>query len=284
LKVQVEPFLSAVAASPDVRAAREFKEGGIDVRLSYTPGQQFAGGGHISYAMPYSPTKNPIYTALAKKAGQLRRAPLDALRVVVLCDAGCHAMRHSLMAGIGGSLTADQIVTEFLRSTTAVDAVLLVTVDAQSSFDHGRRSLHVSCRFAAAPLGKRSRVTHEAILAVRSLFNAALNSLPTPMLEPNNAAIHADQTDYGSGLHGAWQMNGRRISSRAVLELLAGKITVAEFQRDHGWDISQNPFDRALSEGRLISKVTVTSAGDQDDDWIEFEFGSVDPAASPFRR
>lgn len=83
-----------------------------------------------------------------------------------------------------------------------------------------------------------------------------------------------------------------KVSSRAIMELLAGRITPERFNALHGWSDSdkqagrannRNPFDRALAEGRLPETVTVETDQGSDDDWIEFIFGGPDPAISPFR-
>jgi hypothetical protein len=69
--------------------------------------------------------------------------------------------------------------------------------------------------------------------------------------------------------------NGIRVSARAVQRLLAGQITREEFAEAHGWsgqDAMQNPFSLALGRGEMIKAARVESAGDQDDDWLEFQF------------
>jgi hypothetical protein len=75
--------------------------------------------------------------------------------------------------------------------------------------------------------------------------------------------------------------------SRAVVELLAGRITPEHFAAVHGWDGPAgsghtNFFEHMLSQGQMVSEATVTRA-DDDDDWITFKFGDPDPAVSPFR-
>lgn len=87
-------------------------------------------------------------------------------------------------------------------------------------------------------------------------------------------------------------MSGKtiRISSREVLELLAGTISSTEFERRHRWDKSSaphgpsNPFASALARGEMIAFVAVIDGEDHDDDWLEFRFTEPDPAISPFRR
>lgn len=73
------------------------------------------------------------------------------------------------------------------------------------------------------------------------------------------------------------------MSARKLLELLAGKKTVAEFNTDHQLNLNENPFYRALAEGRLISKVTVVPHPEKDDDTVTIEFSEPDSAISPIR-
>ncbi len=85
-------------------------------------------------------------------------------------------------------------------------------------------------------------------------------------------------------------MSGRsiKISSRAVIELLAGRKTVDDMNSWHQWTSSKdapaqnvmlNPFERWLSEGRLPVSMTILKGDENEaDDWVEFEFGDPDPA------
>jgi hypothetical protein len=75
------------------------------------------------------------------------------------------------------------------------------------------------------------------------------------------------------------------LSSRALQRLLAGELTVDEFVAAHGWNDKPgtgNPFARMSRAGRMISKIDIEGAGDKDDDWLTFNFGSTEPAAAPF--
>jgi hypothetical protein len=80
-----------------------------------------------------------------------------------------------------------------------------------------------------------------------------------------------------------------RISARALVELLAGKVNQREFFEIHGFVPSElfaadasNPFSVALNRGRLISEVSLERSEIEDDDWITFELRGPDPAISPF--
>lgn len=74
------------------------------------------------------------------------------------------------------------------------------------------------------------------------------------------------------------------ISSRGLLDLLAGAISSDQFHEAQFWSDSRikNMFASMRSQGRLITNVRIEPMDAPDDDWLTFEFGNPDPAASPF--
>ena len=80
-----------------------------------------------------------------------------------------------------------------------------------------------------------------------------------------------------------------RVPSRSLLDLLSGQMMPSEFLapfEDMGAPTQTkkipNPFQRAVREGRMITRVRVDPAVNENDDWITFEFGDPDPLVSPF--
>ncbi|MGY3582544.1 hypothetical protein ACVIGB_008391 [Bradyrhizobium sp. USDA 4341] len=73
-----------------------------------------------------------------------------------------------------------------------------------------------------------------------------------------------------------------QVPSRALLSLLAGDLSPAEFAASFGDDVCQNPFKRAVLEGRMISRARIKPAENDQDDWIRIEFGSPTLLVSPF--
>ena len=78
------------------------------------------------------------------------------------------------------------------------------------------------------------------------------------------------------------------MSARELLEILSGRRTIQEFERDAGFAPPGsggpiNPFENALRRGFTISAATLKAISDLDDDWIEFRITGPDPALSPFR-
>ena len=77
-----------------------------------------------------------------------------------------------------------------------------------------------------------------------------------------------------------------KISARALLDLLAGRITVEKFQHFTGLDGKPgqpNIFKHRLEQGDILTDVKIESGGiDEDDDWLVIEL-KQDPSAAPLR-
>lgn len=291
LKDVVEPFFRELAREPEQPASLPHKAPGIDFTIGYDPSQRFGGGGYPAYNLAYSKTKNPIHTALDKKADQLRHAPSDAIRLVVVCDGGCRPMQDQ-RPGNGPSYAARDIAESFLGKTAAVDLVLLVTTERVNPSTMTRdHRLRLRLDLLAPPLHVRQgRLSQSTLATVQSFLERSFTHLPTPMIDAENARIRGSRKDYGFGHHGGYQMSGDsiRISSRVLQELLAGQIGFERFAQLHGWDKGpvsnhRSPFELALQRGDMFDSVSTIDGGDDDDDWIEFHLRASDPAISPFR-
>lgn len=290
IKNIIEPFVRELALSPRMTAELNHEEPGVCFSVSYAQSQWASGGGHPCYDLAMSLTENPIYRALRAKADQLRAAPEGAIRIIILCDGDCAAMRKSIFAGAGNNYSARQIATNFLRKTSSVDLVLLATVEQRNPHDPRLRDYVMSYDLAAAPLSARtSRVDDDIIHAVQTLLEKSIKEIPKPMADACNAALRCEESGYGLGKHGGYEMSGKavKISARLVQELLAGDVTPESFAEFHGWGQKPgdmpNPFKRFLKLGELISDINVFDCGDEDDNQLEFRFGTPDPAISPFR-
>lgn len=291
IKQQVGPWLRELAQSKAGTGALAVVNDEAEIKLGYNTAQQFAGGGHIAYTSFASPTRNPLVTQLTKKERQLRHAPGDALRLVILCDAGCQTMKKSVFST---SLSADEIVSRFLKRSSVIDMVVLVSVEVEPAFLADERKLSLHARIAGAPAQSAPRRTVEAGAAIRRHLDAALANLPAPVLDAHNASLRTDMPSPGTGSLGVRMSSSRNrstiaLSARVLLDLLAGRISLEEFQKLYGWhpesfSPTPNPFTFAAGNGQLITGASLQPAGDADDDWIELEFGPPDPAAAPFGR
>lgn len=73
-----------------------------------------------------------------------------------------------------------------------------------------------------------------------------------------------------------------KLSSRLLMEFLAGNISEADFR--YGLGIKDgSPFATLLRKGLMPSNVTLEAGGhDKDDDYIVLEF-DLDPSVSPLK-
>jgi len=79
-----------------------------------------------------------------------------------------------------------------------------------------------------------------------------------------------------------------KISARALLELLAGKMRPSEFIERYNFirsgsiGLTENPFEIIFRRGLSIDDVSIEKSGYNDDDWIILKLRGPDPAISPF--
>ena len=280
---RIEPFLREVRLSPEACHSLDIHDGEAQVSISYDPSRKYGGGGYTSYNVALSLTKNPIRAALDKKKGQLRGAPSDTIRIVFLCDAGCGAMRQSMNPGTTKSPEA--ICQEFLGSTSAIDLVVLITIDRVSPFQV-RSPLRLDIKPVASQRSARNgRLNDQTLSALQSLLEAICKHLPHPVQDAQNAYLQCETPGYGLGGHGGYEMNRNmiRVSSRELLELL----TKWEASKPQRYDRGETPVGslatRAIADGRMIRSLQVIDGGvDIDDDYVEIKFGDPDAAISPF--
>jgi hypothetical protein len=283
---RIEPELKAQLAGGAKILSVHVLDEKHDVKITIDPSRSpYSSGGHASYNLPSAVDRNPLYSALKAKARQLKGS--DGITGIVVGDAGSRSLVDPRFSH--SALSLRDIMAEFLRQHSSVDFVLIITVDEDHMASPRMRQVerHLQLNYLA-------RNQFPAPEKLEQLFREMMVSLPKPRRTGVNAAREAAREGYGPGHHGGYQMSGRRlkVSSRAIMELLAGRTTPERFNELHGWSGSgmetgranrQNPFDRALAEGRLPETVTVELDPSSDDDWIEFILGSPDPAISPFR-
>lgn len=114
------------------------------------------------------------------------------------------------------------------------------------------------------------------------LPHVAPNVFPDPERSAINAvnAIKSTKKHIGASHYGGMRMRGNevRISSRTVLDLLAGKLKYEDFPENY-----RAIFADMASEGRLFLAATIEKdVCEEDDDWFVFTFGEPDPAVRPF--
>ena len=282
---------------------REIKETGLDeaeipidepyrISISYRRAANVSWGSHLSYTAASSLTRNPLHTSLKEKARQLHRSGFEGCKGVILCDGYCQLLASQLGGRGTQNYNDREIIEDFLRDNSSISFVVTLWVEQphRGVFD--------------SPQGPRLRVKVVQNSAARfpldgqtaQLLTRMPDVLPIPVNTAASAAygIAAGNFGIGKSHYGGSKVSyGRttsiRISSRALLDLLAGTNGPVRFSEDH-WskhsrtveDVS-NPFAKAVAQGMTIAAVAVERMDDEDDDWVTFELSWPDPAVTPFR-
>ncbi|TXD94240.1 hypothetical protein FUT87_07465 [Mitsuaria sp. TWR114] len=239
-------------------------------------------------AEAYSLEDNPLFDALDEKRRQLASPEFTGVRCIVVADAGSTLIRRlDAVFGMQRSVTGRQVIEYFLRSSdVGVDVVLTLSPfrDTGLWFTGSRRSEWRSSLFLRPGLRLDTAVAQRLA-----------SCLPVPRFEGYQARSLHQQALYrhdsrgwylGTGMQSRGSSMTVKLSSRAVLELLAGRMTLERFHEVTGLKqtpTSANIFDHRLKQGDILSQVTIESGGlDKDDDLLVFEL-SRDPSAAPLR-
>jgi len=223
-------------------------------------------------------TRTPIYNVLKQKKDQLKASGYSGPLGIILCDGDCEQLRSPA-----------RIIRRFFRDTTSIAFVVVARLSGDR-FSRRESPISVTAQFFANPA-----VADVEFEDLRRVFERELPSvLPHPYDDVVNALSHLRWKDRRVGLshHGGYMFSGgryMRISSRALLELLAGVMNSQDFLKIHRFidertgAVSGNPFMGAYKQGKMIGSVCVHRDDDNDDDWITFEFTESDPAVTNFR-
>lgn len=285
VKRHLKPFARKVASDPLAPSRMEVDEPGAKFVVEYKGPSEYSGGSHRAYDGVLSRENNALFNRLSDKTRQLRGAPEGAIRMLVVCDGDCALLRRDRPLE---GFSAREVADYFLRGSQTIDLVLLVTVVEESVSSFARRDRrYLRCDFVAAESGQPAHLTGGVFEAVRRVFEDAARRLPEPRMMPSNALRRNLDSEWSASMEGGYKQDGDRIrvSARAVLELLAGAMSYERFAEVHGWNDGQfDTFKSRLASGQLFRSARIEYSGpDEDDDWLEFEFGPPDPAISAFR-
>ncbi len=288
VKRDIVPFLSRIKKAPTVSDFIRIDTAAATLTVGYQPGKQYYSMGHPSYDVSYSIDRNPLWVGLKKKADQLRSSATDSVRVVIVCDGDCKGLKEK--SPMGGHFSTKAIVEDYLRRNATIDVVLLLpVVEIHHSLQPSR--VEIQPYFATRTNRNRPALSGTVSAALVSHLQRMVDHLPVPRMSAPNAVNRCNDERLLFGLHGGYIWSGHKmsISSKQLLELLAGippetpkvpKGAKVEPMLPPNW---QEHFLRYLMRGQMISKVTIVSGGETDDDTVEFEFGPPDVAISPFR-
>ncbi|MGO7755297.1 hypothetical protein ACC817_08245 [Rhizobium ruizarguesonis] len=251
----------------------------IDVSISWK--EYVHPQGNVFSSMPseaHDVEDNPLFKVLkAKEREQLQATPQGTLKCIFLGDAGCQLLRDLRPISVGARTVSGKQIIEHFLDCSSVDIVCVFS--PQKMNRHNYQSFD------------NPRVWHVTVFDQRGLpedehakLRTIAGSLPEPYLDGYQARSWHQQGMFhprakGQYLPPMWvTKNGiqnMKISARGLQELLAGRLSREEFKRF----VADNLFERALSDGRTISNITIErKETEEDDDYLIFEFED-DPAA-----
>lgn len=287
VRTTIVPSLQAQIAAGATVLRLEIDDADVGISIAIDPAKSpYSTGSYGAYASPTIKDHNPLYRALKAKAAQLKGA--SDYTGVIVGDASSASMRPRSLGHQG--LDSQRIAGEFLRQHSSVGFVCLLTISETRTIlqiDRPARRIDklVVTRDGDALAG-----------SLNATFGEMIARMPAPIRMPINAALRAREDEYDLGFHGGYRMQSSkvRISSRELVEVLAGRRTLADNGAkyvDRARVLGagepnrvQALFDRYLREGRLPDAIEVIKgADDEEDDWIEFDFSKPDAAISPFR-
>jgi hypothetical protein len=234
-------------------------------------------------AVAYDLEDNNISKALQKKERQLSDVPAGVLKCIFLGDVGCRNLRHLRPMGVVET-SGEKIIQHFL-ATSEID---VVCVFSPHSSTHPFGSILSSPFWTATVFDRRQPILEHEYSNLATLANV----LPRPSREGNQAReLHRQGLFHpqARGQYLGMRIESRsssmtiKVSSRLVLELLAGRISQQQFQ-DFTLGKDKNIFDIQLTRGLTIQSAHVEKAGlDEDDDYLVFDL-EHDFAASALRK
>ncbi len=288
-----DDFIAAIVSEPSVARRYPIKNADVDIVITYQPGKRFGTGSYPSYSEVFRITENTIYTALESKARKLTGACLKGPFGIFLCDNDCSLFHHKPVTGLSYSMK--EIVQHFLKSNPEVAFVVTFTTEQKhpmsaSPFEHNPY-LPIVTLYRGMNFDSEVSIDLPAVLA------KALEHLSQPERTPSNAINHLKgvHPNTGSSFNGGMEIKYGdktmtiKISARALLRLLSGKVDQKEFFEAHRFIPSEihsppyvNPFLNGIERGKLIQKISIEKSEIEDDDWVTIELSDPDPAISPF--
>lgn len=296
LKRNFVPFLQMVGKNPDTPARHQAPvEGAGVIQLDYNPKRrpQNRHAGHLSFDVPYSLKRNPVFNSLKAKKQQLAKAGFSGLTGIVLCDGDCSALTSRMYNPT--AYTLDNIVWDFLRQNSSIGFVIAVGVASQHS-PFGGRTQHS----LVPKLFTQRSVDATATQCLTDVYNAMLGHFPKVHRTPSNARYHiergspptARRSDFFCWFSvkpgGPMQKSEIKLSSRTLTALLAGAIDLKEFREAHCLSSNNGsppfePLRQFVHEGRKLESVKIEEMPGEDDDLVVLTFGPVDMAAVKFQ-
>lgn len=283
-------FVDSILANPKTAHSYRVANEEADVSIAYDPRQTHISGGYPAYTVPKRIDRNPLANALETKALQLKRSGLTGPMGIVVCDGDCDMLRsRSYGSWRGDSFSVEDVTVEFLRRRVQITFVVVLCITPRSLYPVDLSPKNLTYDVRVFP---NRNLPLKFFPPLQELLKNFAGHLPQPIRTPQNAKHYVDwllktsQWHRGRSHYGGFTMSrdSVKISARAVLDLLSGRLTAEQFIADHRFQ-NRNIFERMLRDGRPITaaRFEPSNLPEDDDDWLVFEFGEPDAAISPFR-
>lgn len=251
------------------------------ILMSYNPDQRFTFKIANSHKDITLLEINTLFYRLREKHEQLSKSKAPFPKGIIVCDGNYEPFSSIYSAATqwtSKSYDAKEVINHFFKKPDfrEIDFVIFFGV-----YPYGKIHKVVS-KFFVRP-GERQ--IDDLILKIIKSVDL-INNFPKPQRTVENAVnrLKSKYKNLGSKVGSIVESNKIKISSRAILEVLSGKISVKEFADDSFHPILGNPFEAKLKQGRLITSVEIEHLEDeQDDEYIVFNFGEPDVAISDFK-
>lgn len=228
--------------------------------------------------------KDEIYKSLLKKYNQLIKTQHIGCLGIFLCDGTGNTFnrRDSLHSN------STDVINSFLSHYREIDFVVTLTSQTKPyNFFDSNAEITIGLF-----KGYESNLSLETI---QWFENNLVKAFPKPARTVTNArnSLNFNFTKKkkivsfdGGGLEVS--SDKIKVSSRTLLELLAGKLCLEDISYYLGFDSHTssipNTFLMMLQDGKLFKDVTIEKGeNEKDDDWIVFSFKDADVAVSPFK-
>lgn len=274
-------FIECIRREPLASRSILLRDVETEVNITWNPGNaSWRLSGHPAYNLANDFVHNVVHNALEDKADQIRQAgtrKAGELAGVFLCDGGCGLLRAHRSFN---ALSVNQVINEFLRTSSTVDFVCVVDV-----LESSRSGVSVDRSFEVRAWSARHP---ESATKIRNQLSEALKNLPKPVCSPTNTLnqlllpFESFKRHYWDFVGGTRSAKTMEVSLRATMEFLAGYIDRAQYEQVIGrtalaW------LRRDLESGRGIDEVTIRRNPDKDDDLLVIRLGEADAATSPFK-
>lgn len=252
------------------------------ILMSYNPNQRFSHTIANSHKNITLLENNTLFYRLREKHKQLTESKAPYPKGIIICDGNYEPFSY-LYSGAGHwtgkHYDIRDIINHFFKKPDfqEIDFILFFGV-----YPYGETRKIISKCFAR----NKERKLDELILEILK-GKDLISNFPKPHSTVGNAVNHLKSQYKNIGTEvGGYEVsdNKIKISSRAILEILAGETTIQDFTEINFHPLVGNPFKAKLKEGRLISSVEIENTEDErDDEFIVFNFGEPDVAISDFK-